>query len=223
MDGDSDYIALPAGEESEEESSSDEQEENLSHFTEQSHLFDNETMADLKEKWHEDAPKEEKNISLLRKKAIAYNVIAAILVIMLNLLYYNSLGSCPYSYDDPNVCIAYFRKQYPVWLGETIIVAILWTSVALMAIYKFISRYWIALLFVDFIGLFLFKSGMEMKDHGGINRTVLAISITVLFLVYGIYRGLTNLWKYSKKAFIGLFAGLFLMTFLFYRIRVVHS
>jgi hypothetical protein len=223
MDRDSDYVALPGGEESDDDNSSDDQEENLSHFTEQSHLYDNETMVDLKEKWHEGAPKEEKQFTLLRKKAIAYNVIAVMLVILLNLLYFNSLGTCPYSYDDPNVCIAYFRKQYPVWLGETIVVGILWTAVALMAIYKYISRYWIIFLFADFIALFLAKSGMEMKDHGGINRTVLAISISVLFLVYGIYRGLTNLWKYSKKIFIGLFASLFMLAVIFYRVRVVHS
>jgi hypothetical protein len=63
---------------------------------------------------------------MMKSNVVVANVIAVGMFIMLNMLYLISNDSCPYSYDDPNVCIEYFRKMYLVWLLEAVIVALLW-------------------------------------------------------------------------------------------------
>jgi Ca2+/Na+ antiporter len=113
--------------------------------------------------------------------------------------------------------------MYPVWLLETIVVGILWTVVMLLAVNNVFSRIWIAVCLVNFLLLFFYKSGMEMKNHGGINRTVLTITIVVLLLLYSMVKGLRKLWQVSIKLFVCLFFGILLSVFIFYQLRVKDS
>lgn len=113
--------------------------------------------------------------------------------------------------------------MYPVWLSETIVVGIVWTAVVLLAVHNVFSRIWIAVCLFNFLILFFYKSGMEMKDHGGINRTVLTITIIVLLLFYSMGKGLRKLWQVSIKLFVCLFFCILLSVFIFYQLRIKDS
>lgn len=158
-----------------------------------------------------------------KRKELILNAIAVLVWITLNILYLIALGKCPYSYDDPQQCIGFFRKMYPIWLFETIIAGILWTILMMCALKKCISRYWIIVLIVNFFALFFYQSGLEMKNHGGLNRFTLTLTILVISLVLGIMIGLTKLWRYSIIAFVTLFTVLFILFLLFYFLRVKGS
>jgi len=139
------------------------------------------------------------------KKLFFKNIIAFILLISSTGIYYYSLQTCPFSYDDPNDCIAFFRKMYPVMMFCCIIVGAIWLTVTTLSMKKIFSRYWILALIFQFCGLFFYSSGMEMDNHGGINRFAFTMTILVLSIVYSTSIGLKKLWKYSKKLFICLF------------------
>jgi len=223
MDRESSFIKLDEETPRRRNNRRDEESDSSSHYSEKSRLIEDDPLLGDDEKEKQGAPNEVKDEAKARRKAIINNIIAGSLIIALNVLYIMSLGSCPYSYDDPNICIAYFRGMYPVWMGETIIVGLMWTTVTIMVIYNYIPKPWFILLAINLAALFFLKSGMEMQDHGGINRTVLVVTILVLFLVYSSINGLRKLWKFSKIAFIGLFLSIFLATFTFYEVRVRGS
>ena len=84
------------------------------------------------------------------KRTILKNLIAFILLAAMYALYIISLGTCPYSYDDPNVCIGFFRRMYPIWLLECIISGILWVTVFLLSVEKVFSRLWIPVMIGNF-------------------------------------------------------------------------
>lgn len=160
---------------------------------------------------------------LLKNKAITRNIIAGSMFVALNVLYIISNGSCPYSYEDPNVCIGYFRKMYPIWLLETIIVGVIWTLIAILTIHKVFSRLCIPCCFLNAVFIFFYKSGLEMKDHGGLNRFTFIMTILVLFFVYGMVRSFIKLWKLSKLLFIAAISGIIFSFWLFYSKRIRGS
>jgi hypothetical protein len=67
------------------------------------------------------------------------------------------------------------------------------------------------------------QSGMEMQNHGGINRTGFSITIIVLLIVYSLFKGVTKLWKYSFKLVALLILILALLTAFFYQFKINNS
>lgn len=113
--------------------------------------------------------------------------------------------------------------MYPIWLFETILSGFIWSGVVILSIKKIFFPWWIIWCLINFLALFFYKSGMEMQDHGGINRTSFTITICVLFILYSLTKGLTSLWRYSVRLFAGLFVFLFCLLTAFYFIRVRGS
>lgn len=122
-------------------------------------------------------------------------------MITYNVLYFVSLGTCPHDYDDPNICIAFFRSMYPVWLGETISCAALWFSVMIMSFYGLADKKWMLICIINYICLFFYQSGTVWEDHGGLNRMIMTIAVTILFLIYSIGNFFRKVYQYSLKVF----------------------
>lgn len=105
----------------------------------------------------------------------------------------------------------------------TIIVGIIWIVVFALSLKRTFSRYWIIGCVVQFFGLFFWSGGMDMDDHGGINRFSFTLTILVLSFCYGSGVGLKKLWKTSKLAFGGLFLSFLGGIVIFYFLRVRNS
>lgn len=151
------------------------------------------------------------------------NTIVIILLMSYNILYFFSLGTCPYSYEDPNLCIAYFRSMYPVWLGETILSGIFWFFVAILAINGYVSKKWLIVCVVNYFLLFFYQSGTVMRDHGGLNRTVFTMTLTVLFLLYFTGCFFRKLYIISRKLFAAIIFSILFGSWLFYTKNIKHS
>lgn len=167
--------------------------------------------------------KEKDGVRWYKNKMLFPLLISIILWGSINALYMTSLGNCPYSYDDPQICIGYFRKMYPVWVGETVLCGILWFLFTVLAIYGYIHRLWIAVALVNYFILFIVQSGNTMADHGGLNRTVLTITVTVLSLLMCCYLAFKKVYKCSKILFSMIFVLIGLLVWMYYLTFVKSS
>jgi len=98
----------------------------------------------------EDKPQEQVPQPMSCKKRILFNMIAFAMVSVMYSLYYISLGICPYSYDDPNVCIEYFRVTLGVWIIECVIAGSMWAITFVLSVNRVFSRLWIPVLLISF-------------------------------------------------------------------------
>lgn len=113
--------------------------------------------------------------------------------------------------------------MYPIWLLECIVGGIFWVTVFILSIEKVFSRLWIPVMIANFLILFFMQSGMEMQNHGGINRTGFSITLIVLLIVYLLFKGVTKLWRYSFKLVALLILALALLTGFFYQFKISNS
>lgn len=113
--------------------------------------------------------------------------------------------------------------MYPIWLLETIIVGILWSILVILAIHKVFLRIWIPACLLNFVFIFFYKSGMEMKDHGGINRFGFVCTIVVLFTLYAVSMAFRKVWKYSKFLFGLVILWIVFLIWLFYTFQIKGS
>lgn len=145
------------------------------------------------------------------------------LLLSADVLYWFSLGTCPYDLSDPNVCIGYFRKMYPVWLFEVIIVSLLWYTAFLLAVYAVAPRLWLGVIAVNALAIFFCQSGMEFTNHGGLNRFVYLVSLLVVTTAFSTFLFFRKIYRYSAKLFIGVILAIFFASWLFYAVRVKKS
>jgi hypothetical protein len=172
----------------------------------------------------EDLPEDENQSLCTNKKGVKRrNLIALLMLLLMNFLYYISNGVCPYSLEDRITCTNYFRKMYPVWLLETIIVGLLWVLILILSIHRVFHRLWIPICLSNAVFIFFYKSGMEWKDHGGLNRFTFCCTIFILMNAYLFAMMFIKLWKKNIWLFVVAILGLLFSIFLFYLIQIKGS
>ena len=124
------------------------------------------------------------DLTKLSKCCVLRYIILWIMTFAVTGIYLHSLDVWPYDYSDPNVWIGYFRKMYPIWLFMVIIWALITYGTILLCLYNVFSKFLIIVPIFNFIFWFLYQSGMEMDNHGGINRATFAISLGVLITLH---------------------------------------
>jgi hypothetical protein len=172
----------------------------------------------------EDLPEDENHSLCTNKKGEKRrNLIALLMLLLMNFLYYISNGVCPYSLEDRITCTNYFRKMYPVWLLETIIVGLLWVLILILSIHRVFHSLWIPICLSNAVFIFFYKSGMEWKDHGGLNRFTFCCTIFILMNAYLFAMMFIKLWKKNIWLFVVAILGLLFSIFLFYLIQIKGS
>lgn len=138
-------------------------------------------------------------------------------------LYLLSLKTCPYSYEEEEDCIDYFRTAYPILLGVDILSGIILTIVLIISLKGAVSRYWWLPGLIVFLFCFFWQSGMDMDDHGGVNRFTLVATILVISGDYLFYVSQKSLYKYSTFLFIVFWTSLGIAFVAFYQLKITNS
>ena len=117
----------------------------------------------------------------------------------MNYLYFKSLASCPIEPYDLTECVEWVKRVGNELLKEVFFAASWFVVILFLSMYKIISKLWLFLFSANLVFLWLYQSGSDLIEHGGINSFGILFLITLESLLISIIILIKNLWSRGRK------------------------